>query len=146
MYRLIGDNHLLDGLPFSAQVFVRALDRVRGRLADEAGVTRIELQALGRIAEESDIDAPALAKHLETSTDTAGSVVDDLVERGLLTRDSAPLLELSPAGHTLMVKVYGDFQDMIVGAADSLDEERRYVFESALLKMARKLDDAAAAR
>jgi len=144
MYRLIGDNHLLDGLPFSAQVFVRALDRVRGRLAGEAGVTRLELTALGRIAEESDIDAPALAKHLEASTNAADSVIEALMDRGLLTRDSGPLLELSPAGHTLMEKVYIDFQDMIVGAADTLDEERRYVFESALLKMARKLDDAAA--
>lgn len=139
MYRLIGNNHSLGGLPFSAQVFVRSLDRVRGRLADDAGVTRLELQALGRIAEESDIDTAGLAQHLDATTATAEAVVHGLAEHGLVT----PLLELTPAGHALMEKVYLDFQGSILEAAESLDEERRYAFESALLKMARKLDDAA---
>jgi len=139
VYRLIGNNHSLGGLPFSAQVFVRSLDRVRGRLADDAGVTRLELQALGRIAEESDIDAAALAQHLDATTSTTESVVHGLIERGLVT----PQLELTPAGHALMEKVYLDFQGSILEAAESLDEERRYAFEAALLRMARKLDDAA---
>jgi DNA-binding MarR family transcriptional regulator len=139
MYRLIGDNHSLGGLPFSAQVFVRSLDRVRGRLARDADVTRVELQALGRIAEESDINTSSLAQHLDATLATTESVVHGLVERGLVT----PLLTLTPAGHTLMDKVYRDFQGSILDAAESLDDERRYAFESAMLKMARKLDDAA---
>jgi len=148
MYRLIGDNHTLSGLPFSAQVFVRALDRVRRSLAEDAGVSLIELQALGRIAEESAIDAKSLAQYLGSSAEATESLVAALLERSLVVRrsagnDSAEVLELTPAGHGLMEKVYLDFQGSILDAADSLDEERRFAFDSALLKMARKLDSIA---
>jgi len=148
MYRLIGDNHTLSGLPFSAQVFVRALDRVRRSLADDAGVSLIESQALGRIAEESAIEVPALAQHLGASADVTESIIAALIERALAVRvptsgDPADVLELTPAGHELMHKVYLDFQSSILGAADSLDEERLFAFDSALLKMARKLDSIA---
>ncbi|WP_213816767.1 MarR family winged helix-turn-helix transcriptional regulator [Glaciihabitans sp. dw_435] len=147
MYRLIGANHALGGLPFSAQVFLRSLDGIRSRLAREAGVSGTELRALSRIAEESHITPAALAEHLDLPQTAADVVTNELSGRGLLltTADPAdgPSFELTPTGHSLMEKVYLDFQGSITAAADSLDDERRSVFDSALLKMARKLDAAA---
>jgi len=147
MYRLIGDNHALDGLPYSAQVFLRALDGVRERLAVTVGVPNVELRALSRVAEESRIDATVLVRELDLSVDAATGVVNALVDRGLLVELPAdgegPALELTPAGHALMERVYLDFQGSINTAADSLDEDRRFDFNSALLKMARKLDEKA---
>lgn len=148
MYRLIGDNHVLDGLPYSAQVFLRALDSVRRDLARDAGLTGGELSALGRIAEESEIALPNLAEYLELAETAAGDVVAALAARDLVaatTTGAVTTLDLTPAGHVLMEKVYLDFQASINEAASSLDDERLYAFDSSLLKMARKLDAAATA-
>ena len=147
MYRLIGDNHALDGLPYSAQVFLRALDGVRERLAVAAGVPNTELRALSRVAEASGIDVSVLVKDLDLSIDAATRAVNALVERGLLSElpggVDGQALELTAAGHTLIERVYLDFQGSINTAADSLDDDRRFDFNSALLKMARKLDEKA---
>ena len=145
MYRLIGDNHALDGLPYSAQVFLRALDGVRERLAISSGVPNTELRALSRVAEESGIDVTVLVKDLDLSIEAATGVVDALVDRGLLSElpGEGRALELTAAGHTVIERVYLDFQGSINSAAESLDDDRRFDFNSALLKMARKLDEKA---
>jgi MarR family 2-MHQ and catechol resistance regulon transcriptional repressor len=146
MHRLIGDNHSLTGLSFSAQVFLRALDGIRRSLAADVGVTSTELGALGRIAEESRISHTSLVKYLDLSEDAVTDVVDSLAQRHLVVRTAdegdatVTLLELTTSGHRVMEKVYSDFQSSIDSAADSLDEERRYALDSAMLKMARKLD------
>ena len=151
MYRLIGDNHALSGLSFSAQVFLRALESIRGNLARDAGVTGLELQVLGRIAEESGISEATVARYLEVTDGAAEMLADGLSNRGLLVRSTAPAsgddttLTLTPEGHTLMQSVYLDFQESIETAADSLGENRQVALNSALLKMARKLDGAARA-
>lgn len=151
MYRLIGDNHTLGGLPFSAQVFLRSLEGVRRNLAHEAGLSGVELRALARVAEDNEITIGALTEHLEMSEAASYSVVETLVEKGLLnnlaevSRPDGAEFRLTETGHAAMERVYLDFQDAFVTAADSLDEERRFAFESALLKMARKLDSAASA-
>ena len=151
MYRLIGDNHALSGLSFSAQVFLRALESIRGNLARDAGVTGLELQVLGRIAEESGISEATVARYLEVTDGAAEMLAHGLSNRGLLVRSTAPAsgdettLTLTPEGHTLMQSVYLDFQESIETAADSLGENRQVALNSALLKMARKLDGAARA-
>ena len=146
MYRLLGDNHVLDGLPFSAQVFLRALDGVRNRLADEAGVTGNELRALSRVAESSGLESDALADFLEITPAAAHALIERLVSRGLASStlaDREPpvvTVALTPAGHELIGTTYENFQSIINGAAESLDTDRRIAFESGMLKMARKLD------
>jgi DNA-binding MarR family transcriptional regulator len=128
MHRLIGDNHSLSGLSFSAQVFLRALDGIRRGLAADANVTIIELSALGRIAEEVNLPQESLAAYLDLSDDVVDKLVVGLVERDFVTRvgqsdDAASKtgpLELTPAGHAVMEKVYGDFQATIDEAADTL--------------------------
>jgi len=149
MYRLIGDNHALGGLSFSAQVFLRSLDRVRSKLASDAGVTGIELRALGRIAEESGVSEVSLAGYLEAAPGTVEALADGLASRGFLTRSipsprgAGSNLSLTPEGHSLMQGVFLDFQDSIETASGSLDEEHQIALNSGLLKMARKLDAAA---
>jgi len=144
MYRLLGDNHMLDGLPFSAQVFLRALDGVRNRLASEAGVSVRELEALARVAESAGLRSAALVDYLELSRGAVDSVVDELVRRDLLSiapdPEGAGILNLTPTGHSLMGAIYDAFQQTINAAAESLDPDRRQGFESGMLKMARKLE------
>jgi len=144
MYRLLGDNHMLDGLPFSAQVFLRALDGVRNRLASEAGVSVRELEALARVAESAGLRSAALVDYLELSRGAVDSVVDELVRRDLLSNapdsEGASILNLTPTGHSLMGAIYDAFQRTINAAAESLDPDRRQGFESGMLKMARKLE------
>jgi len=144
MYRLLGDNHMLDGLPFSAQVFLRALDGVRNRLASEAGVSVRELEALARVAESAGLRSAALVDYLELSRGAVDSVVDELVRRDLLSNapdsEGAGILNLTPTGHSLMGAIYDAFQQTINAAAESLDPDRRQGFESGMLKMARKLE------
>jgi len=144
MYRLLGDNHMLDGLPFSAQVFLRALDGVRNRLASEAGVSVRELEALARVAESAGLRSAALVDYLELSRGAVDSVVDELVRRDLLSNapdsEGASILNLTPTGHSLMGAIYDAFQQTINAAAESLDPDRRQGFESGMLKMARKLE------
>jgi len=150
MYRLLGDNHVLDGLPFSAQVFLRALDGVRNRLAFEAGVTGKELRALSRIAESSGLDNTAMGDFLEVRPSSANEVIERLVLRGLIVstpaerEHSAVTMTLTPAGHELIATTYKNFQRIMNDAAESLDADRLIAFESGLLKMARKLDAQAA--
>ena len=149
MYRLIGDNHTLGGLPFSAQVFLRSLEGVRRNLARDAGLSGVELRALARVAEDTGITTSALTEHLEMSEAATGSVVEALVKKGLLNKPASNSrlddaeFRLTESGHAAMERVYLEFQDAITKAADSLDDERRFAFDSALLKMARKLDAAA---
>ena len=144
MYRLLGDNHMLDGLPFSAQVFLRALDGVRNRLASEAGMSVRELEALARVAESAGLRSAALVDYLELSRGAVDSVVDELVRRDLLSiapdSEGAGILNLTPTGHSLMGAIYDAFQQTINAAAESLDPDRRQGFESGMLKMARKLE------
>jgi DNA-binding MarR family transcriptional regulator len=145
MYRLLGDNHMLEGLPFSAQVFLRALDGVRNRLASEAGVSVPELEALARVAESAGLRSAALVDYLELSRGAVDSVVDELVRRDLLSHapgesEGAVILNLTPTGHSLMGAIYDAFQQTINAAAESLDADRRQGFESGMLKMARKLE------
>ena len=149
LYRLIGDNHALDGLPFAAQVFLRSLERVRRNLASEVGVPGAELRALARVAEDARAPYAELAEHLELSQAAVDDVVRSLVAKGLLqapngvSAGTQTELRLTDAGHALMERVYLAFQNSITTAAESLDEERLNAFDSALLKMARKLDAAA---
>jgi hypothetical protein len=146
MYRLLGDNHSLGGLPFAAQVFLRALDSVRFRLADDAGVTATGLDALARVAEFSGISSAALGNLLELEPKQLEALVDGLVVQQLVvpvvigSNPEATTFVLTPGGHTLMAKTYERFQIAIDDAAGSLDPERRTSFESGMLKMARKLD------
>ena len=145
MYRLLGDNHALDGLAFSAQVFLRALDGVRTRLAAEAGLTDHELGALARVAESSGLDLAALVEVVELEPTAVMAIVDELESRGLVAvtaadDDAAASLTLTQAGHDLIGATYESFQRSINEAADSLDAERRLGFESGMLRMARKLD------
>lgn len=146
MYRLLGDNHVLEGLPFTAQVFLRALDGIRRGLADDAGVTGTELRALSRVAESTGLDTVALGDFLEIAPDSVRAVVDGLEARGLLstptdsTVPAAVRLKLTPEGHSLIAATYESFQQTINAAAESLGPERQLGFESGMLKMARKLD------
>ena len=145
MYRLLGDNHSLDGLAFSAQVFLRALDGVRSRLAHEAGLSEVELGALARVAESSGVDVGALSEVVELRPVAVTTIVESLEAHGLVTVAPASdgggaTLTLTPAGHELIAATYEGFQRSINEAASSLDPERRLGFESGMLRMARKLD------
>lgn len=152
MYRLLGDNHVLDGLPFTAQVFLRALDGIRSGLAEDAGVTGTELRALSRVAEDAGLDTVALGESLELPAAVVATLVDGLESRGLLSAAAdrpgsvAATLRLTPAGHALIAATYESFQHTINTAAESLGPERQVIFESGMLKMARKLDDVAEKR
>jgi DNA-binding MarR family transcriptional regulator len=147
VYRLLGDNHVLDGLPFTTQVFLRALDGIRSGLAQDAGVTGTELRALSRVAEDTGLGSVALGESLELPTGVVETLVDGLQARGLLSATSDPsapaasTLKLTPAGHALIAATYESFQHTITAAAESLGAEREVIFESGMLKMARKLDD-----
>ncbi len=146
MYRMLGDNHQLDGLPFSAQVFLRALDTVRSRLADKMGVSGLEARAISRVGQESGLSLSTLGDFLEVSPVITKTVVDILVSRDyiIVSGVDSQNLELTPSGHELVARMYQDFQKSINDAADSLDQERRWGLESGMLKMARKLDAEAA--
>lgn len=145
MYRLLGDNHTLGGLPFSAQVFLRALDGVRNRLAVDAGISGLELRALTFIAEQSGLTAEALGEFLELANGATSTTIDGLVSHELVTivgESTSPgaTLELTPAGHEVVAAILVGFQQSVIDAASTLDEERRTGLESGMLKMARKLE------
>jgi DNA-binding MarR family transcriptional regulator len=147
MYRLIGDTHTVAGLPFAAQVFLRSLDGVRNRLATDAGLTGPELALLSRVAEELQITEQTVAEFMDISAGTAAADIDSLRQAGLLQRveqpgePEGPILELTASGHALMGEIYRDFQGAINDAAASLDDDRKFALDSAMLKMARKLND-----
>jgi DNA-binding MarR family transcriptional regulator len=145
MYRLLGENESLEGLPFAAQVFLRALDGIRTRLAADAGVLGIELRALSHLAEQTGITSASLGGFLELSPAAAGPIFEALASRGLVTATGDAdtphsVLELTSAGHDLVAKTSVDFQRSVNDAASALDEDRRWGLESGMLKMARKLD------
>ena len=145
MYRLLGENHLLGDLPFSAQVFLRALDGVRNRLAAESNLTNTELRALSRVAESSGLDCSTLGSFLEHDLNATTDIVYTLLNKGLMTASSVELegstsLRLSAEGHALIATTYEEFQRAINEAAESLDADRLAGFQSGMLKMARKLE------
>jgi DNA-binding MarR family transcriptional regulator len=145
MYRLLGNNHALVGLPFSAQVFLRALDGVRNHLATQAGISGLELRALSRVAEQSGLTADELGEFLELSPGPTSTIVISMMTHELIdivapTANVGLVLVLTPKGHEVVSAMYLGFQQAMVEAASTLDEERRWGLESGMLKMARKLE------
>lgn len=67
-----------------AHVMTRRFD---GALRDDAGVSTRQFQALDVLAREPGIDSAALARRLFVTPQSAGPLIDELAERGLVARD-----------------------------------------------------------
>jgi DNA-binding MarR family transcriptional regulator len=145
MYRLLGDNHALEGLPFSVQVFLRALDGILNRLANASGISGLEIRSLSHVAEQPGLTVDAMGEFLELAPGATSTVVMSLLSQELISMAGDPAapgftFALTPRGHEVITTMSIEFQRAIMAAASTLDDERRTGLESGMLKMARKLE------
>jgi DNA-binding MarR family transcriptional regulator len=120
------------------------LRRRATRDLEPLGVTWAQVRALRVVARHAPMRMSDLADHLRIARRSATSVVDELVDRGLVARTAEPgdrravVVEPTDAGRAVLDEVSRRRRDAIVEAAGVLDDDEL----RALHTLLRRLDGA----
>lgn len=119
--------HTLTGFADAAIHFLRALEDNRQRVADDHGLSAIELRSLFRIAAAGGLTPKQLATQMAVTNGAITGLSTRLVSAGMLHRVAHPndrrslYLELTPHGDAIMTEIHRDFSSMVGEATQAID-------------------------
>jgi DNA-binding MarR family transcriptional regulator len=115
----------VSGVLLSSVAAIRAIDGLRVRLADQAGVNRTENEAISHIAESARATPKDLSARLVMTTGAVTALLDRLETGGLIMRVPNPndrrstLLELTETGKAVVERNYSEYARVIEKVAES---------------------------
>ena len=108
-------------------------------LAEEKGITRIQLYALYLIYERDELAMHELASFMQCDASNVTGVVDRLVSQGIVKRKENPkdrrfkLLELTDKGRGVMAAIEAELPDRI--GSNLLSRDERHTLHTVIQKM-----------
>lgn len=131
-------NDVLEAMNRSLFAVVRQYETFRAEFARAQNVSVTELRAVSRIVEGHSITPKQLASSLELTTGAVTSLVDRLVEAGLVVRQPHPtdrrslLLAPTASAEALTARIVSDFHELLDRGTAHIDDEQLKSFVALL--------------